>query len=84
MRTDEDRKTKNIVVRCLRPYKRYSVLRQREKTGQGLTWPRAGQSQCAAGRCRRRQVVLPAGEANAAQKSASGVGPRSGNTSENH
>ena len=28
--TDVDRKTKNIVVRCLRPYKGYGLLRERE------------------------------------------------------
>ena len=27
--TDVDRKTKNIVVRCLRPYKGYGLLRER-------------------------------------------------------
>ena len=29
--TDVDRKTKNIVVRCLRPYKGYGLLRERER-----------------------------------------------------
>ena len=28
--TDVDRKTKNIVVRCLRPYKGYGLPRERE------------------------------------------------------
>ena len=28
--TDVDRKTKNIVVRCLRPYKGYGLLRERD------------------------------------------------------
>ena len=28
--TDVDRKTKNIVVRCLRPYKGYGLLRERK------------------------------------------------------
>ena len=30
--TDVDRKTKNIVVRCLRPYKGYGLPREREIT----------------------------------------------------
>ena len=30
--TDVDRKTKNIVVRCLRPYKGYGLLRERDVT----------------------------------------------------
>ena len=29
--TDVDRKTKNIVVRCLRPYKGYGLPRERER-----------------------------------------------------
>ena len=29
--TDVDRKTKNIVVRCLRPYKGYGLPREREE-----------------------------------------------------
>ena len=35
--TDVDRKTKNIVVRCLRPYKGYGLLRERVKVGVGPT-----------------------------------------------
>ena len=62
----------------------YGLLRERARSGETLTWPRADQSQSSVGRCRRRQVVLPEGAGNAAQTSASGVELRSGNTSENH